>query len=76
MKGKNTNEILYIALYHHRHGVDALPYLVPEGVEFGEAEVIESLGDDWEGEGTEANREDEWVEVQRIDDRQIVRWRD
>jgi hypothetical protein len=73
MKGKHTNETLYIALYHHRHGVDCLPFLVAAGIEFGEEDVIESLVGTWEGPGTEANRNDEWVEIQKIDDRQIVR---
>lgn len=73
MKGKTTNETLYIALYHHRHGVDVLPFLVAEGVEFTEDDVIEHLAGIWEGEGTEANRSDERVELINLIDEQIVR---
>ena len=69
MKDENTNRTLFIALYHHRHGVDCLPYFLSEGEALTEADVIESLIDEgvWEGKGTEENREDEWVEVQKID---------
>jgi hypothetical protein len=51
---------LWIAIYHHRHGTDAIPFyqtepLTPE-------QVIATL-DNWEGEGSEDPREDEYLDI-------------
>lgn len=62
---------LHIALYHHRHGIDVNAYWVKRGIDFGEDEAIERLGEEWEGEGTEANRDDESMEVYAILDTDI-----
>ena len=65
--GMEDNNTLWIALWHHRHGVDALPFLVPQGQTLTEEEVIEMLGDEFE-----ADRE-EYIEVSKVEERQLVR---
>ena len=59
---------LWIYTYHHRYGVDALPYFQDEPPE--EAQVIKDIDDaggDYEGShGTHAEedqRDDEWLEL-------------
>ncbi len=49
---------VWIVHYWHRHGDD----FWPEFTEPTESSVIAGL-DDWEGPGSEANREDEGIEI-------------
>ena len=49
---------LFVALHHHRHGLDVNVYDVDPGITFTADDAVERLG-----EAFEANREDEWVEV-------------
>ena len=61
---------LWIALYHHRHGVDPYPYFQTDEPEV--EQVIKDI-DAQDGEGTyegaggsvpeEDQRDDEWIEV-------------
>lgn len=68
MAQKPINEhVLYIALWHHRHGVDTLPFLVPEGQVLTEQQVIDTLGDEFEPD------RNEWIDIRRVEDRQIIR---
>ena len=64
---------LHIAVYEHRHGRDVNAYWVKAGVQFGAAEAIARLGETWEGEGTEADRDDEYMEVFHISDSSTFR---
>jgi hypothetical protein len=56
---------LWIGIYHHRHGVDVCPYFQEEPLT--EEQIIEVLGDEYEGPGgktpEEDVREEEYVEV-------------
>ncbi len=59
---------LWIALYHHRHGVDAMPNFQDEEPQY--AQVIKDIDDsgaDYEGPGgrhpENEQRDDEWIEV-------------
>lgn len=60
---------LYIGLHHSRHGVDVYPLFYPSNADNKSVraslwgDLMAKIGDNWEGEGTEANREDEYVEV-------------
>ena len=64
---------LHVATYSHRHGIDVRVYWVKAGVEFDEEEAIKLLGDMWEGEGTEADRDDEHMDVVSFSDQVIPR---
>jgi hypothetical protein len=51
----------WVVLYRHRHGIDVA--LMWQKEEPTEGQMIETLGDAWEGLGTEADRADESVEA-------------
>lgn len=58
----NTVEgTFWVVLYHHRHGVDV--GIMWQDQEPTEEEMIASLGDAWEGPGSQEDREDERVEA-------------
>lgn len=61
------NSTLWIALWHHRHGVDPIPFLVPNNQTLTEEQVIEMLGSEFEPE------REEYLEISKVEDRQIVR---
>lgn len=63
----DTNRTLWIALWHHRHGVDSLPFLVPSDQLLTEEQVIEMLGDEFEPD------REEYIEVSKVEDRQLIR---
>ena len=58
---------LWIAVWHHCHGLStSIPFLVPENQELTEEQVIEAIGDEFEPE-------EEWVELFKYEDRQILK---
>jgi len=65
---------LYIVAYHHRHGQDLMLFRVAKGVELTEDFVIEVIneGGEWEGAGTEADRDDEFIEICHVPEYEIV----
>lgn len=66
MRDNILSHTLWIALWHHRHGVDPLPFMVPSDRELTEQEVIEWLGEEFEPE------REEYIELSRIADRALI----
>lgn len=59
---------LWIALYRHRHGIDAMSYFQDQEPEQSQViQDIDEAGGEYEGEGSKAaeedQRDDEWIEV-------------
>lgn len=58
---------LFIALHHHRHGMDVHLYHVPPGIAFTADDVIERLGEEFEKD------RDERIELEGpFDDADII----
>lgn len=60
-----------VTMHTHRHGVDHYPFTGGDGMSL--EEKAEAIGIDYEGEGTESNREDEFLDEFEIDTDDIHR---